>query len=188
MTFTTPAPKRPSFTGGARTNGRPTPTAAERREIEDDIRRDRIAQHGPEMIALIAEAKAFRKTWGSYTVDGWLFDAIYGIHLTQIDEDRIRAGMSATIAKAAERIAEARATPYVPVDGDNLMSDVQVAAGIRWLRVGGWNAYDKSLLHGCNGMLDIDYAGAIAVARGIIGKYSKTLYKAGVLWPAAATP
>lgn len=61
------------------------------------------------------------------------------------------------------------------------MSDAQVAAGIRWLRVDGLNAYDKSLGHFCFGMLDVDHAVAIAVARTIIGKYGKTLFKAGLL-------
>lgn len=179
--MTSTVPKRPSFTLGARSATHIPPTPAEQREMEADIRRDRIAQHGPAMIALIAEAKAFRKTWGRSTTDGWLFDAVWGAYLSESDEVRIRAAMKSTLTRAAERAAQALAGPYVPKDGDNHLSDAHVAAGIRHLSIDGLSAYDKSLGDCCNALLDIDYAGAIAMARGIIGKYSTTLRKAGVL-------
>lgn len=173
--------RRPSFTPGARSATHIPPSREERREIEADLRRDRIAQHGPAMIALIAEAKAFREKWGVYTWGGWRFDAIYGTYIHEIDEIAIRASMKKTLARAAERAAQALETPYTPVDGDNDMSDAEVAAGIRWLRAGGLSAYDRSTGHFCHAMLDIDYPAAIAVARTIIRKYRKSLEKAGVL-------
>lgn len=132
MTDTAPkALKRPSFTPGARSNGPTYPTAEEKRQIEADIRRDRIAAHGPAMIALVAEAKAFRKIWGRFTRNGWLFDSVvcYGPYVSETDEEVLRQSMKKTVNDALEIAAKALAAPYVPVDGDNDMSDAQVAAG-----------------------------------------------------------
>jgi len=191
--MTATAPRRPSFTPGARSATRIPPTRAEIAQRLDDIARERFATHGPHMLAFIAQARAFREKWGTYTSDGWLFDKIVrnGRYVSEYDENKIREAMRRTETRAAARAEKAKAAPYL-LAGDNDMSDAEVAAAIRLLtradsdhardaNGAGWSACDSSAGHYCYAMLSIDYAAAIALGRTLVGKYQRQLRMGGVL-------
>lgn len=185
-----PAPTRPVFKSVART----PQLSSEEKEAELERRAmQRLADHGPAMVAVIAEVQAFRAKWRAYVSDDWILRRVAdrSDFVWEWEESRARDAMRRTEARAAERSAKALAAPYMP-SGDSDMSDADIASAIRFLTSAdsdhardangeGWSASDNSAGHYCFAMLDQDYPAAIAVGRTLVAKYQRQLHKGGLL-------
>lgn len=80
--------KRPSFTPGARSAGHIPLSKAEQAALDRDRYRQRMADYGPQMLTFIEKLKVFRAKWGTFTVDGPLFDRVVanGRYVSENDE------------------------------------------------------------------------------------------------------
>lgn len=177
--------KRPSFTPGARTYLPFTPI------YTDPL--PPLPHEQPEKVAaLLARARDCLAKWGDFATRADRMAALSRqASLTETEWHYLRRILEATEDRAAKRAQQAKRAVYIPaVDSD--MSDAEVTAAVRLLtrhdadhaqdaNNEGWSAGDSSTGHWCYAMLAIDPAAAIAVARGIVGKYQRQLVMGGVL-------
>lgn len=179
---TEPVRKRPSYTPGARTKAPPAPmfTTPLEHELPGAIP------------ALIQRAQTCLDTWGEFASrPERIRSLIKQGDLGSGEYHYLKGLIDATERRAGDRAVKAKAAAYIPA-GDSDLSDAEVTAAIRLLtgrdsdhaelaNGEGWSAGDSATGHWCYAMLSTDPAAAIAVARGIVGKYKRQLAMAGII-------